>query len=705
MLNFDGVKTEKQLREQIRKNLKKEVHPGTKPSIDFIFKILEDAYTSGLAYDVTDMRPSILAFAVQSTNQSSYCVKLVDKMRFKSEQPSTPEAVYKTDELVFFDVEVFPNLFVVVWKIDGKQPVKMINPKPSEIEDLMRFKLVGFNCRRYDNHLLYACYIGFNNHQLFMLSQKIINNSKNALFGEAYNISYTDIYDFSSKKQSLKKFEIELGIHHQELGLKWDEPVPEELWEKVADYCVNDVLATEATFYARKQDFVARQILAELAGMSVNDSTQQLTAKIIFGNDQNPQEKFVYTDLSEMFEGYTYDGGKSMYRGEETGEGGYVYAEPGMYTNVALLDVASMHPTSLIAMDMFGPYTKNFKQLMDARIAIKHKDFDVAKKMMNGMLAPYLKNDADSEALSYALKIVINIVYGLTSAKFPNKFKDARNKDNIVAKRGALFMIDLKHAVQAQGFTVAHIKTDSIKIPDATPAIIAFVQKFGKKYGYTFEHEATYEKLCLVNDAVYIAKYQGGEWTATGAQFAQPYVFKTLFSKQPINLSDCCETKAVSTALYLDFNEGLSPEEHNYHFVGKIGSFCPVKPGSGGGILLREKDDKYYAATGSKGYRWLEAEIIREFKSSDILDMSYYHDLVDSAAKDISKFGDLEWFLGEQYIPPVMDEAPPWVMPCGDPEIATCYECPNADVLNYTCGLGLDNSYIFLKGMRNNGKE
>ncbi len=28
----------------------------------------------------------------------------------------------------------------------------MINPTPTEIEELMRFRLVGFNCRRYDNH-------------------------------------------------------------------------------------------------------------------------------------------------------------------------------------------------------------------------------------------------------------------------------------------------------------------------------------------------------------------------------------------------------------------------------------------------------------------------------------------------------------------------------------------------------------------------
>lgn len=647
MINFDAVKSEKSLRNLINRNLNKEIHPATKPSIDFIHKILEDAYNSGLKYDVTDMRPKILAFANNSTNQAEYCVKLVAQMKFKSDDNSIGVSDYENDEIAFFDVEVFPNLFVVVWKFEGKdkEPVIMINPTPSEIEEILKLKLVGFNCRRYDNHILYARYIGYDNKQLFELSQKIINNSRNAFFGEAYNISYTDIYDFSSKKQSLKKFQIELGIHHQELGIKWDEPVPEEMWPLVVEYCVNDVMATEAVFNARKQDFIARQILADLSGLSVNDTTQNHTAKIIFGNDPNPQSKFIYTDLSEMFPGYKFENGKSEYRGEDPKEGGYVYAEPGMYTNVALLDVASMHPNSLINMNMFGPYTKNYKELMDARLAIKHKEFDRAKNMLGGILGKYLKNEEDADALSYALKIVINIVYGLTSAKFDNKFRDPRNIDNIVAKRGALFMIDLKHEVQKRGWTVAHIKTDSIKIPEANKDIIDFVIEFGKKYGYDFEHEVTYEKFCLVNDAVYIAKDTNGKWHAIGAQFSHPYVFKTLFSGEPIEFNDLCETKSVTTALYLDMNEDLPDGEHDYHFVGKAGLFCPIKPGAGGGLLMREKEGKYYAATGTKGYRWLEAEMVKELNKEDDIDLTYHRTLVDNAIKTISKYGDFEWFI------------------------------------------------------------
>lgn len=691
VINFEAIKSEKGLRTLIKRNLNKEIHPGTKPSIDFIYKILEDAYAGDLSYDVTDMRNAVLAFAANSTHQADYCIKLVNKMQFKSADPSTTEK-HDGGSLIFYDVEVFPNLFLVNWKVEGegKPVVRMINPSPTDIEELMRFHLVGFNCRRYDNHILYARLMGYDNEQLYNLSQKIISGDKNSFFGEAYNVSYTDVYDFTAKKQSLKKWEIELGIHHQELGLPWDKPVPEEMWTKVAEYCDNDVIATEAVFNARKADFLARQILADLGNGTVNDTTNSLTAKIIFGNNHKPQGQFNYRDMGDeskiisrstitedavlynnfgdgytvfnedgkpIFPGYKFEGGKSTYRGEEVGEGGYVYSEPGMYGNIALLDIASMHPSSIVAEELFGPeYTKRFKEILDARIAIKHKDFEKAKNMLGGCLTKYLADENAAADLAQALKIAINSVYGLTSANFDNPFRDTRNKDNIVAKRGALFMINLKHEVQKRGFTVAHIKTDSIKIPDATPDIIQFVMDYGKQYGYNFEHEATYEKMCLVNDAVYIAEYKdgkhAGEWTATGTQFAVPYVFKKLFSKEPIEFDDMCETKSVATALYLDTNEKLPEGEHKYRFIGKVGLFCPIKPGCGGGELLREGRDsdgniKYSYATGAKGYRWLESEMVRELHKEDDIDRNYYNKLVDDAIKTISQYGDFEWFVSD----------------------------------------------------------
>ena len=149
-------------------------------------------------------------------------------------------------------------------------------------------------------------------------------------------------------------------------------------------------------------------------------------------------------------------------------------------------------------------------------------------------------------------------------------------------------------------------------------------------------------------------------------------MFKTCFTKEPIEFDDMCETKSVQTALYLDMNEPDSlpfdnepetSEVHNYIFVGKVGRFCPIKPGFGGGWLVREADDpktggkKYVSATGAKGYRWMESEMVRELHKEDAIDRSYYDAMVDEAINTISTYGDYEWFISND-IPE--NGAEPW---------------------------------------------
>ena len=211
----------------------------------------------------------------------------------------------------------------------------------------------------------------------------------------------------------------------------------------------------------------------------------------------------------------------------------------------------------------------------------------------------------------------------------------------------------------------------------------------------------------MVNDAVYIALEEDGKWEATGAQFAVPFVYKTLFSHEPLIFSDFCETKNVATSLYLDFNEDGT---HRYQFVGRTGLFCPIRPGHGGGILLRDtgndipepvKEDgeterafekryqkwldtghgKYTSVTGTKGYRWMEAEIVRNTNCERYIDISYYENLADSAIEEISKYGDFEWFTDcrEQSVEHGRGKSIYIFsngVPCGDNKYETCYDCP-----------------------------
>lgn len=666
VLSQKHMSSEKSMRELILRALNKDITFGTKPNMDFIEKVFKDAQDQGMIYDLSDMYDDILAFALGSTNQKQTCLEILQRLKLKSDEDV--ESVTEDRPHVWLDLEVYPNLFAIGWMYDRDDApvVKLVNPTAAEVEEFLeKVRYSGYNVRLYDNHILYAATLGYDNQQLYELSQRIINNDRNALFGAAYNLHYSDLFEYMSEKETLKKWQIKYGLPHKEMDLPWDQPVPDDRVEDVLDYLENDVRSTREVAKKREGDFRARQIIADMTGMEVSNTNKQITERLVFGKlkwDEMPD--LVYTDLREQFPGYEFDQyapgkEKSTYRGVKVGEGGWVYSKPGMYENVVLLDVASMHPSSIIAMNTFGPDTAKFKQLMDIRLALKNEDFAKVVEI-DPKLEKYITTDTGydedgAKALSDALKIVINSVYGLTAASFPNKFKDPRNIDNIVAKRGALFMVDVKEYVESLlpgevvgEYEVVHIKTDSIKIvvknPDHIPEIVELVIKFGAAYGYTFEHEATYEKFCLVNDAVYIAKYgwaqkakKIGTWEAVGAQFQHPIVFKTLFSREEILPGDYVETKQVASggAMYL-----VDTEDGYRQFVGRFGAFVPVL---GGRQLLRVAGDKEGAVANTKGHLW-ELEDVAQEENMEV-DLSYFQNLINAALIQLEKYGDAQRFI------------------------------------------------------------
>lgn len=630
------VWTERKMRTAVERNLRKEYHDYTRPSIDFIAKIFKDAQEADLQYDLTDMRQAVLALALTSTNQQKECMKIVSDIIFSTipEEPVNDETTHiiPKRDLWSLDVEVYKNVFIVVAKQYGiDNYIELINPSKFAIEDLLRKPFYGFNNLRYDNHILYGALMGEDNMTLYNRSQRIMDKDKSGFHSSAYNASYLDIYEMSTDKKSLKKWEAELGIKHDEMDWPWDEPLPEHLWSRAAEYCRNDVNATEVVFDHIEGDYDARLILAEISGLPVNAKTQQHTAAIIFGSDRYPQSKFVSPDLAIEFPGYTYSYGKSDYKGIDPSEGGYVYAEPGVYTNVELWDVVSEHPNSLININHFGPYTKNFKQIVDARVAVKNRDFELAGTFFNGALKPYLTEEK-AEALAYALKIAINIVYGMTSAPFDNIFKDPKNKDNVVAKRGALFMIEVQLQLQAAGAKVVHVKTDSVKVVNPTDEHRQIIKDLGEQFGYDFDHEATYEKMALVNDAVYVAKvgwnikpHKIGIWEAIGAQFKEPYVYKKLFSKEELFDEDFVTIKNAKVGqIYI-----------NDQFVGKVATIYASVTGYDVMRVDAEKNKTSFV-TGTKNRKWRQSE---EFLGVKDIDMDYYDDLCRKAIDKINTVG------------------------------------------------------------------
>ena len=568
--------------------------------------------------------------------------------------------------------------------------------------------------------------------------------AKEMVYVDVYDICKAAGEGMGLKKWEIKlqkEGKLPESVIHKEMGIPWDQPAPKDRWDEIIGYCKNDVLATEVVYWETQPFLAARLLQVDLVhalhGKNVRafprDTANTLSKRIIFGSERKPQYAFNYRDLSKpvgsdqyreyrdkfgpdykfrvwnekglpeyqdyiegmnlpdgysilaFFPGYTFDqfapkGKKSFFMDDYGGEGGRIFSAPGLYEDVWDGDIASQYPHSIMAEMLFGPdYTKTFSEIVKARIAVKHKDFDTAGKLLNGALKPYLKEETAKD-LAQALKIVINSIYGLTSASFENEFKDPRNKDNIVAKRGNLFMMVLKNQIEQMGYEVCHIKTDSIKIPNADEKVKEFVLKFGREYGYEFETEAEFKKFVLLNDAAYVGRCKDGSWAFKADQFKPSFLQKMLFTKEKIVFEDYCQTFSVQQgAIYLDKNEDLEDvtqlekrfdyldrklkkEEvpkgfdnldqvekemgeldariragHQLEFIGRVGQFVPVVDGVGGGPLYRVHEGRRFALSGTSGYKWLEAETVKLYGWQDKVDLGYFRAICDETVDDINK--------------------------------------------------------------------
>ena len=84
-----------------------------------------------------------------------------------------------------------------------------------------------------------------------------------------------------------------------------DNPTDMRILEKINSVldeqplCTNCINCYKDGYYCGYADWTAREILADIAGMTVNDTINSLTTKIIFGNNKHPIEAFTspYYDM------------------------------------------------------------------------------------------------------------------------------------------------------------------------------------------------------------------------------------------------------------------------------------------------------------------------------------------------------------------------------------------------------------------------
>ena len=115
MIKDNVIKSEKGLRDLIARNLRKEINPGTKPSIDFIHHILEEAYESGMPYDVSDLQNKLLPTLDFMLHDWLKVDELTSRPRFEEHSRET------FDELLQAASEVAANRFEPAYRISDEQ--------------------------------------------------------------------------------------------------------------------------------------------------------------------------------------------------------------------------------------------------------------------------------------------------------------------------------------------------------------------------------------------------------------------------------------------------------------------------------------------------------------------------------------------------------------------------------------------------------
>ena len=117
---------------------------------------------------------------------------------------------------------------------------------------------------------------------------------------------------------------------------------------------------------------------------------------------------------------------------------------------------------------------------------------------------------------------------------------------------------------------------------------------------------------------------------------------------------DCAPSVKLQKKLNIGFEDmgklysdlcAKEQSSHNHIFIGRIGQFCPMKPGAGGGVLYRVQNGKAYAISGTTGYRWLESEMVKTLHKEDLIDKDYFRALVDSAKASIEEFVHFDDFV------------------------------------------------------------
>lgn len=376
------------------------------------------------------------------------------------------------NDLLFYDIEVFSHNAFVVFKSIDKKLKRVFHNNFVGLSDFIKGKtLVGYNNYNYDDKILTYMLDLKTVHQIKTLNDQIINNENVRFVGKPKFNSFDCYQQIDVSRPSLKKVEGNMGrmILESSVPFTIDRPLTPEEYDDVLHYCIYDVDTTIDVFKKRlKSYFKPKLSLVEMLKRedAIKWNTTTISANLLL---QKPLPKWSNIRVPEWMLELVPPEVKELWLEKEKGSvtiqdfgneiqfgfGGLHGAHTSIkkVKNVKLLDVTSMYPSIIILLKALGENaTKQYKEILDKRIAVKHSD----------------------KILSDALKLILNSVYGNLNNKYSLLFNPKSALSVCVYGQIALFELCKRIS---RFCTILNINTDGVAfIPNDDQYIQAYKQ-------------------------------------------------------------------------------------------------------------------------------------------------------------------------------------------------------------------------------------
>lgn len=440
----------------------------------------------------------------------------------------------------FYDFEVFKRDWLVVFINENDEEIVVHNNPAILRKVLEKFEcIVGFNNYSYDDLVLTAIMQGYNNYEVWKLSNAIVSggNIPQEIKNTARKLTTLDAKQELAPSLSLKEIEANLGMNIVETPISFnlDRSLTDEEFYEVVKYCRHDVETTKRLFLLRKDYFESkfdicsefkldkldvRKTRANLASKVLKCSKDRLPDGVLENKDRlditlvdelrtenipltilnfynNIKARFKngtdYTELEKEKLVYTLAGVKHTFAfgGLHGAKENYIYE--GKMLNV---DVGSYYPSIMINFGFMSRASEHpdlYKNLYNTRMEYKKKK--------------------DNKQQIY--KILLNSTFGALKSEFNDLFDPVMS--NNICVNGQLILTDLIMSLRGYAELIQS-NTDGILIKykeKDLEKIKEICKEWELNYGLKLDYEYV-EKIVQRDVNNYILRTEDGKIKGKG---------------------------------------------------------------------------------------------------------------------------------------------------------------------------------------------